>query len=316
MAIQNYPRISDGKPKEIDLLDTTTLVPHTQKLAQEKLEEIILTAIKKANEKSGREILSIPENASEEEKQEIYRKAGKKLFAYFKRYYDDPASTAQQIYKKHYRTVGRDQFLNRLVQKRRMNSGWRYQFLVSDCAAQSGRFLNVSDIGMTEGDFNAVIAFLEKSRKPLTLYASVKNRANTLGGQDWPKAIRALETIAEQDKNRVGPYCCVFAIAIDRGTRYIKRKQKSKDPHSLNTEVWLSDFVWPFFTNYSYEEMMQIVLETLLEHQKLPESPLEEAEDVPEEVLRVFGDACRKAGLLDESGYFNDPNKLVSFFCN
>lgn len=56
-----------------------------------------------------------------------------------------------------------------------------------------------------------------------------------------------------------------------------------------------------------------MVLEMLLKHQRPPEIPAEV--EVPEEVLEVFGEACRKAGLVDEAGYFHDPNKLVSFFC-
>lgn len=112
----------------------------------------------------------------------------------------DPASTAQQIYQKQYRIVGLEQFRNRLLQKGRMNTGWRYQFLVLDCAIHSGRFHGISGIGMTEGDFNAEVEFSDKSQSPLNLYVSVKNRRNTLGGQDWPKAIKALEDTAIHEK--------------------------------------------------------------------------------------------------------------------
>jgi hypothetical protein len=44
-----------------------------------------------------------------------------------------------------------------------------------------------------------------------------------MGGQDWPKAISALENVARSDKNRSGPYICVFGIAIDKGQRQIRR---------------------------------------------------------------------------------------------
>lgn len=37
--------------------------------------------------------------------------------------------------------------------------------------------------------------------------------------------------------------------------------------------------------------------------------------DVPEQLLDSFGASCRAAELVDEAGYFNDPYKLVSFFC-
>jgi hypothetical protein len=38
--------------------------------------------------------------------------------------------------------------------------------------------------------------------------------------------------------------------------------------------------------------------------------------NVPHELLDSFGEACAEAGLIDESGMFNDPHKLVTFFCN
>lgn len=242
------------------------------------------------------------------------KKAGKKLFVYFKKYCGDPASTAHQVFQKHYRDVAIEQFRNLTVQKGRMNSGWRYQFLLLDCAIQSERFRTISDIGTAEADFNAVIDFFDSSRNPLHLYVSVKNRKNTMGGQDWPKAILALENVAKADKNRTGPYCCIFGIAMDKGQRYIKVKQKTKQPHSFNTELWLSDFLWPFFANYTYEEIMTFVLNTLLD--SVETEQLSTQVEIPEEILETFGKFCRKAGLTDNQGYFNNPHKLVKFFCS
>lgn len=37
--------------------------------------------------------------------------------------------------------------------------------------------------------------------------------------------------------------------------------------------------------------------------------------DVPDALLDSFGEACLEAGLVDELGNFNDPYKLVEFFC-
>ncbi len=135
-----------------------------------------------------------------------------------------------------------------------------------------------------------------------------------MGGADWPKAIQALEAVAKTDKNRTGPYCCVFGIAMDRGSRYIKRAQKTKIAHSVNTEVWLSDYFWPFFANASYEEIMTLVLGVLISSYEAESLPTQI--EVPEALLDSFRDACAGAGLLDEQGHFNDPYKLVGFFCN
>jgi len=134
-----------------------------------------------------------------------------------------------------------------------------------------------------------------------------------MGGQDWPKAIQALEIVAHNDKNRTGSYCCVFGIAMDRGTRYIKREQKTRRAHSVNTEVWLSDFFWPFFANYSYEEIMAAVLDALIE--SYASDKLSAQIEVPQRLLDAFGEACARARLIDQDGKFHDPYTLVRFFC-
>lgn len=310
---QDYPRIQDENSPHHGCLDDSKLVPHQTKISVEIIKNLILAAIANASRKSSREILAIPNGANTEELDALYEREGRKLFKYFKKYCGDPAATAHQCLRKHYREVGVEQFRNRTLQKERMNSGWRYQFLVFDCARHSQRFRSVSDLGATEGDFNATIEFLDENRSPLSLYVSVKNRSNTMGGQDWPKAIQALENVAKNDKNRTGPYCCVFGIAMDRGTRYIKYERKTKIPYSSNTEVWLSDYFWPFFANYSYEEIMTLVLDVLVSSYAADELPSQT--DVPENLLESFGASCRNAGLVDEAGIFHDPYKLVKFFC-
>jgi hypothetical protein len=310
---QNYPRIEDETSRYYGCLDDSSLVPHQTEISSSKLKELILSAINNANNKSSRVILAIPIDVDEQELEKIYKKEGKLLFRYFKKYCGDPASTAHQVNGQHYKDVGREQFRNRTLQKERMNSGWRYQFLALGCAQESKRFRSISDIGAAEADFNAVIDFLEKNREPLSLYVSVKNRSNTMGGQDWPKAILALESVAKNDKNRVGPYCCVFGIAMDRGTRYIKRERQNDKAHSVNTEVWLSDFFWPFFANYSYEAMMTAVLDVLLDAKEPGDLPFQL--DIPDLLLESFGDECKRLKLVDENGYFNEPYKLVHFFC-
>ena len=255
---QDYPRTEEG------LLDESRLAPHTRKIPFDELKAIIRDAIASAARKSRREILELPDGLSDEQKAALYRKKGKELFAYFRRYYGDPAATAYDCLGKHYREIALEQFRNQTLQKQRMNSGWRYQYIAKDCALRSQRFITVSDIGASEADFNATMNIVD-SRRTLNIYVSIKNRANTMGGQDWPKAISALENVARSDKNRSGPYICVFGIAIDKGQRQIRKSGKTKVPHSVNTEVWLSDFFWPFFANYTYAEIAKAVFEVLME---------------------------------------------------
>ncbi len=308
-VVQDYPRINDLESKYNTFLDDKKLSQHTQKLLIEQLPDIILKAIGHANSKSRREMLSsIPSDAGDQDK--YYRKIGTELFKYFRQYSSDPASTAWQLKGQDCREIAQQQFKNKTLQKERMNSGWRYQYLAIDCAKQTGKFNTISDLGLIEADFNATID-IPDTNKQLNIYVSVKNRSNTIGGPDWPGAIQALEKYANTDKNRRGPYICVFAFVMERGQRTVKRT-KDKVLRSPNTELWASDYFWPFFTNFSYEEVMQAVLQVLIATPGI-EQPLPE---IPKRVIETFAEQCKEYGLVDESGIFNDPAKLVTFFCN
>ncbi len=306
---QNYPRINDETSSQ-GMLDDSKLQQHSYKVPLEELQRIILKAIENANKKSSRAILDIPDRLSEQEVQKKYEEEGKKLFAYFRQYYGDPASTAHEYLNRSYKDVAKEQFRNRTLQKQRMNSGWRYQFIAKDMAIASKRFISVSDVGHQEADFNVQVGLIDESKDPITIYVSIKNRQNTMGGQDWPKAIQALENVARLDKNQVGPYLCVFGITMQKGKRYVKVRGNTKIPYSVNTEIWLSDYFWPFFSNYQYKEIIHTVLEVLLEASK----PDRLEEVVPDELIESFGACCLKHHLIDANGFFHDAKKLVDFF--
>lgn len=305
-AVQGYPRLPDS-----DLLDDSKLLPHKYKMPFDKLREIIISAIETANRKSSRAILNLPDEVSEEIVQSIYKKEGQQLFKYFQQYFGDPASTAHQCLDRHWSEVAKEQFRNRTLQKERMNSAWRYQYIAKDAARVSKRFESVSDIGLKEADFNAVVKYKDLDGK-LAIYVSVKNRSNTMGGQDWPKAIEALENEARFDKNRDSHYLCVFGITIERGLRNIRRNQKTGIPYSVNTELWFSDFFWPFFSNHSYEDIVKAVLEVLLATRAMESS---KAVEIPQELLDSFEACCKEYKLLDKEGKFNNAFKLVELFC-
>jgi len=311
---QPYPRIVEHN-KDAGKLDTNQLAGHTGKIPTADLKRIIKDAVEYANHKSSRAILDIPDSATDEEAKEIYLKEGRELFLYFKKYCGDPATTAYECKGRNFSQVAAEQFFNRALQKGRMNSGWRYQRIAFQCAHASKRFKTVSDIGSMEADFNVTIERVNAVSPMVNIYVSIKNRTNTLGGQDWPKAIAALEEVAKHDKNRSGPYLCVFGIAIDRGQRLVKINNKTKQPHSINTEVWLSDFFWPFFSNYTYEEIMLAVYE-LISEQGITKENRTIGIAPPAELVESFGKQCKHYGLIDETGNFNDARKLVNFFCS
>lgn len=310
MGTQSYPRIEDEKSKYHGYLDDSYLNEHKLVISDSKIKKIVKNAIIKANKKSGRTILNIPINITEDEIPLIYDRKGKELFKYFLTYYGDPASSAYSCINQSYVKIAREQFRNWTLQKERMNSGWRYQFIAKDGAIESKRFISVSDIGTAEADFNAIIG-IKNSDNTVSIYVSVKNRVNTMGGQDWPKAIYALEEVAKKDKNRTGPYLCVFGLAMNKGYRHIKKNSKTNAPFSVNTELWKSDYFWPFFTNLSYGKIIKSVLSVLI---KLGTESVHEVV-VPDELIESFGKECRRYNLLDDSGNFNDAFKLVELFC-
>ncbi len=309
-AVQNYPRIDDESDIFYGFFDDSKVQPHVHQLTDKTIEGIIMRAVKSANLKSSRAILNIKEDIPESDLNKIYKKQGKALFQYFIKYCGDPASTAFDCINQHYSKIAKEQFRNRTIQKERMNSGWRYQFIAKDAAILTKRFHSISDIGASEADFNVVVLEL-KTERPINMYVSVKNRTNTMGGQDWPKAIRAMEAMAVSDKNRNGPYLCVFGIAMDKGLRNIRNEGKTGMPYSINTEIWLSDFFWPFFTNCSYGKIIKSVLKVLIKEGGVSSIDIE----IPNDLFISFGNECEVYGLLDEEGNFNDPEKLVDLFC-
>lgn len=313
---QAYPRIEDPNSRDYGCLDDSLLIPHDEprRITPDTLQRIIRFAIEQANTKSSRDSLAIPSELSADELEIYFQDEGRSLFEYFHDYPTDPAATAYEYQYKHYQDVGTELFRNCALQKGRMNSGWRYQFLAVYCAKESGRFDEVAGFGTSQGDFTAKIRFVDNAYKPLHLYVSVKNRSDTLGGQDWPNSIAALENYAKNDTNKTGPYLCVFGVAMDRGKRRIPRKKGSKQAHSENTEIWLSDYFWPFFSSHSYEEIMTAVLQVLTQSGEAVET-LPTQLSVPERVLHYFGQECSRANLINAQGHFDDPFRLVRFFC-
>jgi hypothetical protein len=303
VTVQQYPRQTNN------LLDDSELVPHVYRVPVEQLKTIIVAAIETAGRKSSRAIVNLPDNASVDEVTKTYTKEGRELFRYFVKYCGDAAVTALQCTGRKCSEVAREQFRNRTLQKERMNSAWRYQYIAKDAAAASKRFETISDIGLAEADFNVVIKYRKRKSK-LTIYVSVKNRSNTMGGQDWPKAIAALEKVASGDKNRDGDYICIFGLSVERGMRLMKGN-RARVPFSYNTELWFADYFWPFFSNYSYEEIAKLVLDVLIASEARHTS----SEDVPQELLDSFQKCCEEKNLLDENGCFVDPYRLVEFFC-
>ncbi len=123
---QQYPRVSDPHRADRNCLDDSALVPHENKIPVDKLKKFIMEAIRDAEKKSAREALGVSADATEKELETFYRKQGKSLFDYWKKYVSDPAAVAHQVHGKNYRTVGVDLFRSRALQKSRKTSIGRF----------------------------------------------------------------------------------------------------------------------------------------------------------------------------------------------
>lgn len=147
---QPYPRIQDETNDFYDFLDDSKLTPHAHKIEEQVLYSLIDKAIKSANASSSKRILAIPVDATPEYITAKYTEIAEGLFFYFQSYTSDPASTSLQLHNRNCREVAKEQYRNNTLQKERMNSGWRYQFLAVDCAQRTGRFVGISDLNQIE----------------------------------------------------------------------------------------------------------------------------------------------------------------------
>lgn len=98
---------------------------------------------------------------------------------------------------------------------------------------------------------------------------------------------------------------------MERGQRTIRARQGSKLAYSVNTEIWFSDFFWPFFSNHTYDEIAKAVLTVLIKDGYSSSLDIE----IPPDLIESFGIRCHDYNLLDERGCFNDPYRLVDLFC-
>lgn len=159
------------------------------------------------------------------------------------------------------------------MQRQRMKIGLFYQFLMIELmkAAQNERVSNFKAVfdGSREGDVVADIS-TPTFERGLRLYISVKKSIDTVGGQDIGGVIRRLEDVAKSERNLTSPYLCVIAIATPpRGKLYTYetgrtiRYMSQGQPYSMNCEIWMPGFIYPYITGISptdiYKESIKMV---------------------------------------------------------
>lgn len=297
---ESYPRLPNEAP-EGGLLNVDKIKPLTKKIDNALLKTLIERAIENASIKASKEALKIEDGLKGEQLQKKYKKAARDLFKYFKR--SDPAATFQIAEGVDSREFARELFRKRQGHKATMNAGWRYQFLLVECAQASKRFKGVSDINTGDADVNLTAELNDGSGKTVSILISMKNREDTISGSKWGGAIEKLEESAKNDKNRTGAYICVFALGMQR------RRYRTMKKFSVNTEIWPANFVWPFVSGYSYEEIMLSVSEVLAAAH-IPDFIL------PDELLNEFVRLCKINNLVDDTGIFNSKENLIKWLCS
>jgi hypothetical protein len=153
------------------------------------------------------------------------------------------------------------------MQRQRMKIGNFYQYLLIELmrSTKKAGTSNIKDVfdGLREGDALADIV-TPTFTKGLRLYISVKKSVDTVGGQDFEGAVKRLEAIAKADKNLTSPYLCVIAIATgSKGEGRSVRCKQGGMPYSMNCEVWMPDFIYPYITGLTpltiYKEALKKV---------------------------------------------------------
>lgn len=232
------------------------------------------------------------------------------LFKYFVKYCNDPASTSHQCNGRHYSDVAKEQFYTLSTEYACANSMLRYQAIVEIEALKSGRFRSIKKITNSDGCFSAIIDYMRREGS-LYIYVSINSRFDLMDEEYWNELNSQLESFAIADPNRSGDYLCVIGMANENGDRCKLQTNSKSRLQSHSTEIWLSDFFWPFFTNFSYKEISLSVLSALIETQ-IPDT---HEIVIPNDLIEVFGKCCRNEHLIDEIGKFNDSIKLARLMC-
>jgi len=293
MTYQPYPRDADG------LLKLDLLPEGKTRISEVILRDAISDAIHKANKKSSRDPVLDELNTGAERANQT---AAKRLFALFRNYSADPAEASVHILGRTPYDIVTEIYRSLLEKRLRMNAGWRYQFLAEELASKSERFERVSGLGTRE-DFTVIVRL--KNGSEVNVYVSVKNRRDTISGKDYPAVITRMEAEPSNDRNRVGPYLIVIALAIHPGKNRSRMRNKDKQLISENFELWPANFFWPFVAGVSYETIMAAVA-SQIKRVALPSLPVE--------VSDYFEQLCREAGLLQD-GAFHDQGALLKLFC-
>lgn len=296
-VVQSYPRVKIPLHKDEGLLDIECLKPLDAKIDPEIMPGLIKKAIEYAAQKTKKEAVDIPDGADAETIKSLYAKAGKSLFDYFRR--PDPVYMASSLVGRHYSEVAEEFFYKRNTHLTSMNAGWRYQYLLVECAHKSGRFKSVSDLSTGDSDVN-VIAETADGQDTVAIYITMKNRSDTISGGSGKAYLKGFEKSARDDKNRTAPYCCVIAY----GMQTMQRRGRKKD--FGNFEVWPSNFLWPFVSGYSYGEIVKMIIKSSPDADELP--------SLPDEIIEAFKQQCLKNKLINDEGVFPDQDAIINFF--
>lgn len=190
------------------------------------------------------------------------------------------------------------------MQRHRMSIGMFYQYLLLELMKKRGW-----DASDSEGD---IMADMNTPKSGLRLYMSVKKSKDTVGGQDIGDAIKRLEKVAKNDKNRTRPYLCVLCVAtLPKGKissysdRRIKCDKQGRYP-SLNCEIRGPGFVFPYITGREPIEIYTHAIKRVAGH--LPFMTLR----FRKQCSVLLKQKLQSVGLLNRDETVN-PEKFLAF---
>ena len=306
---QDYPRTEEG------LLDESRLAAHTGKIPFDELKAIIRDAIVSAARKSRREILELPDGLSEEEKTKIYGKKGKRAVRLFPPLLRRPGGDGLRLPRQ---ALPRDR-AGAVPQSDAPEAADEFRLALSVHRQGLRGALAALRDGVRHRRLGSRLQRDDEHRRTWPRRSTSTCRSRTARTR-WAARIgrrRSRRSKTSRVPTRTAParIICVFGIAIDKGQRQIRRIGKTKAPYSVNTEVWLSDFFWPFFANYTYAEIAKAVFEVLMETGRQGQQPL--ATLIPDELIDSFGDGMpRRAACSTRRGGSMMRSRLIDVFCN
>ncbi len=100
-------------------------------------------------------------------------------------------------------------------------------------------------------------------------------------------------------------------VGIEQAREYVRWKHQEND--RLRKQMLISNGAWRLLKQMSCADRQYLIYEMMAE--SIPAKSFFSPKEIPKSLLESFGNCCYEFGLVDESGRFSDPQRLIQFFC-